>query len=366
MKHNFLDSEQKKSWKNRVADLESISDITRKSRLIRLSNYVVGHNEILLKMESDQDIKSFKIRGAAFEMSTYNDHLKDRGVVANSGGNHAQAVAYASHKLDIPAIVLMDKSIPDGKVEATRRFGAKDGSFMLDTSSEDFAAAYQKALLIAGYDNDGNPPVDYENYPKYLSPYDDPAVVRGTATIATESLLQIHELGYKTPNSIHVPIGGGGLISGISDVSHELGHLYNVVGHNMQGSESGRLSMHSEKPIYIPHPNYLAEGIAVNAIGRECHRRMKQRMIDDVFTSTLADTGMAYRWYIDAVLPELGVDISNEQDVWDNLPELSSIVAISGLFKYLSEYRIQNQTHLVVVSGGNTNHLRTELALNAC
>ena len=362
---NRRTAKQLSLWQERVHDLNSIRDNVKKTRLVKLSNYVVGHNTVILKMESEQTIRSFKIRGAMFAMIRNQESLRDRGVVANSGGNHAQAVALAGWELGIPATIIVPSTVPANKIQATRRFGATDGSFILDNSPSTFAEAKALAMNIAGIDQNGNLPSDIDEYPQYISPYDDPKILRGTATLVPEIYDQLYQAGYARPHSLHVPVGGGGLIGGIADVNAEQGHMFDLIGHGLEGANSGARSLRSHAPVYIENPNVLVEGLAVNAVGEQVHQRMRDGKIDNIYTSTLRETGMAYRWYIAHAMPDLGVDISNIEDVWNNLPELSSIVAVSGLFKYLQESGVRNKTHLVIITGGNVDHEHTMDALHA-
>ncbi|MDN5835099.1 MAG: pyridoxal-phosphate dependent enzyme [bacterium] len=361
----MMTDEQAKLWRTRLNDLELVRQAAIESPLVELPETVTGNNKIFLKLESSQAIKSFKIRGATYAMASSQAELKKRGVVADSGGNHAQAVALAGRELGVPVTIVMAAAVPDNKVEATRSFGATDGSFALDTTPPTFVDAKKKAKRLAGWDEAENLPVDPENYPKYLSPYDDPDILRGTATIVPEVMTQLEQREINQINSFHVPIGGGGLIGGIADVNAEQDHLFSLIGHSMDGADSAARSLHSDAPATISDPNILAEGLAVATIGSQGHQRMLEGKIDDIYTSSVKEVGQAYVWYIDHVLPVLGVDTGDSEAVWNNLPELSSMVAVSGMFKYLEKSGIENQTHVVLISGGNINRQRSQVAIDA-
>lgn len=358
--------EQARVWQERQDDLAVVHQAAIESPLVELPEPVEGNNKVYLKMESMQKIKSFKIRGAAYAMAAERDDLIKRGVVADSGGNHAQGVALAGRELGVPVTIIMAALVPDNKVQATQSFGATDGSFKLDNTPVDFVEAKKQAKAMAGLDADGNLPQDPENYPKYLSPYDDPAILRGTATIVPETVGQLEALGVDKVDAFHVPVGGGGLIGGIADANAEQGYLFDVYGHGITDADSGARSLHSPVPVPLAgQPNILAEGLAVTVIGDQGHQRMKDGKIKDIYTSSVKEVGQAYDWYIKQVLPIFGVDVNDKEAVWNNLPEMSSMVAISGLFKHIRETGAHDQTHVVLISGANINRQRSQAAMDA-
>lgn len=358
--------EQALLWQERLDDLSVVRQAAIESPLVEVPDPVEGNNKVYLKMESEQKIKSFKIRGAAYAMASERAELVNRGVVADSGGNHAQGVALAGRELGVPVTIIMASLVPDNKVEATKGFGATDGSFNLDTTPPDFVEAKKRAKKMAGIDSEGNLPADPENYPKYLSPYDDAAVLRGTATIVPETIGQLEAAGVDKVDSFHVPVGGGGLIGGIADANAEQGYMFDVYGYGITDADSGARSLHSPVPVPLEgSPNILAEGLAVNVIGDQAHQRMKDGKIKDIYTSTVEEVGQAYNWYIEHVLPVFGVDKSDTEAVWNHLPEMSSMVAISGLFKHIRETGVRDQTHVVMVSGANINRERSQVAIDA-
>ncbi len=341
-----VEARRARLWQERLADCDVARRVALESRLVLLETKLPGNNRLLLKLESEQPIRSFKIRGAMVAMSRNSEELRQRGVVADSGGNHAQAVALAGRELGVPVRIIMADIVPDTKKQATRKFGATDGSFELDTSPPDFVEAKRLARQAAG-----------EHGFYYLSPYDDEEIIRGTATLVPEVLNQLSESGLQLPDSVHVPVGGGGLISGLADVNAEQGHLFDLYGHGMTGADSAARSLHSPEPVPVEGtPNSLVEGLAVKVIGERSHQRMKDGRIDDIYTSRLGQVGLAYRWYSDHVVPQIGDD---------RLPEVSSMVAVAGVFKHVECTGAENQTHLVIVSGGNTDLNKVRAALRS-
>jgi threonine dehydratase len=347
-------------WQERLHDLGLVRRAAIESRIVEIPG--VAGNRVLIKYEPDQKIRSFKIRGATYAMASDLDNLRERGVVADSGGNHSQAVALAGRELGVPVHIIMAAVVPENKVAATRSFGATDGSFELDTSPSSFVAAKAKAKRVAA-----------EQGKRYLSPYDDACIVRGTATLVPEIMQQLAASNRESPYAVHVPVGGGGLISGIADVNREQGHLFELYGYGITDADSAARSLRAVRergatePVPVPgEVNRDAEGLAVKCIGNEAFRRIRDGKIDDIYTiESLAEVGAAYMWYMQNAMPALGVDTSNDAAVWDAMPEVSSMVAVAGVLKHLRESGTQNQTHLVIISGSNTDRESFQHAIDA-
>ncbi|KKN38460.1 hypothetical protein LCGC14_0753100, partial [marine sediment metagenome] len=180
-----------KILKARVYD---VADETPLDVMSRLSKRL--GNTIFLKREDLQPVFSFKLRGAYNRMSQLSEDERQRGVICASAGNHAQGVALAACKMDVHALIVMPKTTPPIKVEAVRALGAE---VCLHGNSYDDASSYAQGVA----EKDGR---------TYIHPYDDPEVIAGQGTIAMEIIRQ-------HPGAIHsifIPVGGGGLISGVS------------------------------------------------------------------------------------------------------------------------------------------------------
>ena len=358
------------SWQSRLSDLELIAGMIQRTALIPVTEGVPGGHRIWLKLETEQPVRSFKIRGASYALINRRDELKARGVVADSGGNHSQALAYAGRQLGIPVKIIMAALVPDNKVQATRGFGADDGSFELDTSPKDFTSAKAEAVGIA--QRQGR---------QYLSPYDDEGIIRGGGTLLPEVLRQLEERGAPMPQSLHVPVGGGGLISGLADANRDARRPMAIVGHEVVGADSAALSFHTDHPVEVHGElNKYAEGLAVRTMGELPHRRIREGLIASVSVSSMAAVGEAYLWYRRYVLPTLGVlhdggtddraavkghsDWSEE--TWQMLPEVSSMVAVAGLLDYLKNTESSGaQDHVLVITGANTNRNAVAATLEA-
>src|SRR5262245_37300389 len=221
--------------------------------------------KLWLKFENLQFTASFKERGALNRLSALSDEERRLGVIAMSAGNHAQGVAYHARRLDIPATIVMPVSTPTVKVMNTRRHGAE---VVLDGDNVEEAAACARAT-------------GQERRLTFIHPYDDPLVIAGQGTIALEMLGAAPEI-----DILVVPIGGGGLISGIAIAAKALQPEIEVVGveaalyPSMYNTIKGQtLPMRGDT---------LAEGIAVKAPG-EITREIVRRLVDDIVLVTEAE-----------------------------------------------------------------------------
>lgn len=202
--------------------------------------------ELYLKTENLQTTGSFKIRGAYYKMTQLTEEEKARGVVACSAGNHAQGVALAAQKNGIKAVICLPDGAPISKVEATRSYGAE--ICLVDGVYDD---AYQKALRLrdeCGY--------------TFIHPFDDPDVIAGQGTIALELLEQVPDM-----DAVIVPIGGGGLISGIAFTLKTMNPKIKVYGVQASGAPSMLNSIHDSHIETLDSVFTIADGIAVKKPG---------------------------------------------------------------------------------------------------
>ncbi len=167
-------------------------------------------NRILLKREDQQPVFSFKLRGAYNRIANFNEIERKRGVIAASAGNHAHGVAFASHKLGIRSLIVMPKTTPQIKVEAVKRFG---GEVILHGDSYSEAAEHAYEIME-------------ESGMVFVHPYDDELVIAGQGTVADELLRQ----NPGPLDAVFVPVGGGGLISGIAAYIKALRPEVRVIG----------------------------------------------------------------------------------------------------------------------------------------
>jgi threonine dehydratase len=201
---------------------------------------------ISLKAESLQRAGSFKLRGAYNKLSGLTEVERRAGVVAASMGNHAQGVALAARLLGIEATIVMPEPAPLAKITATRRYGAE---VILRGQSFDDAIAHAEHLR----DSEGM---------TLVHAFDDPAIIAGQGTIGLEILEALSEVG-----TVIVPIGGGGLISGIATAIHARRPDVRIVGVQAAGCAAVGASLAAGEPIAIPHASTIADGIAIKRPG---------------------------------------------------------------------------------------------------
>ncbi len=220
--------------------------------------------ELYLKTENLQITGSFKVRGAYYKMSRLTDEEKSRGVIACSAGNHAQGVALAAQKNGIKAVICLPDSAPISKVEATKSYGAE--ICLVEGVYDD---AYQKALSLR----------DEKGY-TFIHPFDDPDVIAGQGTIALELAEQIPDM-----DAVIVPIGGGGLISGIAYTIKNLNPDIKVYGVQASGAPSMQKSIDDEQIEKLDRVFTIADGIAVKEPGTLTYD-ICRKYVDDIVTVT--------------------------------------------------------------------------------
>lgn len=201
---------------------------------------------VYLKTENLQNTGSFKLRGAYYKISQLSDEEKARGVIACSAGNHAQGVALAATKNDISSIICLPEGAPISKVEATKGYGAK--VCLVPGVYDD---AYQKALELR----------DQEGY-TFIHPFDDEDVIAGQGTIGLEILDQLPNV-----DVVVVPVGGGGLISGVAYALKSLNPNIQVYGVQSEGAASMVTSLKEDEIVKLEEVGTIADGIKVKEPG---------------------------------------------------------------------------------------------------
>jgi threonine dehydratase len=213
--------------------------------------------ELYLKLENLQMTGSFKDRGALNRMLQLKEEDKARGVVASSAGNHAQAVAYLAQRLGIEATIVMPENAPLTKVSNTRHHGAD-----VVLCGENYQEAYDRAAQI-----------QKERGAVFIHPFDDEQVIAGQGTIALELLEQQPEL-----EAVVVPVGGGGLISGVALGLKALKPNMKIIGVEAEAFPSARLSLERDAIVAQSGGASLADGIAVKEIGQKTFEIMREHV----------------------------------------------------------------------------------------
>lgn len=222
----------------------------------------IAGNEIYLKNENLQKTGSFKIRGALNKMATLSDQEKQRGVIASSAGNHAQGVALGATLYGISATVVMPAGAPLAKVAATRGYGAEVALYGIA-----YDDAYAKARQLQA-----------ETGAVFLHPFDDPEVIAGQGTIGVEILEDLPAL-----DAVVVPVGGGGLISGLAVALKEMKPSIKVIGVEAAGAPCMLASMQAGRITTLNSVATIADGIAVKQPG-ELTFGLISKYVDEIVT----------------------------------------------------------------------------------
>lgn len=250
-----------KNLKEIYAAQERLSPIIKKTPLIYSELYSnKSGNKVFLKPENLQRTGSFKIRGAYNKIASLSPEQREKGLVTASAGNHAQGVAFSARSLDVPATIVMPVQTPFIKVESTKSYGAE---VVLHGSSYD--DAYEKAMEIA-----------LENEANFVHPFDDFEVMYGQGTIALEIIEELADV-----DAILIPIGGGGLISGMAMAAKAVNPSIRIIGVEPEGASSMTHSLKNREVTALSEVNTIAEGTAVKKVGRNTFK-VVQEYVDDI------------------------------------------------------------------------------------
>ena len=240
---------------------EVLKEIIRNTDMIKAPK-INPCADVFLKTENLQVTGSFKVRGSYFKISQLSDEEKSKGVIACSAGNHAQGVALAATKNGIKSTICLPDGAPISKVEATKRYGAN--VCLVKGVYDD---AYNKAIELR----------DKEGY-TFIHPFNDPDVIAGQGTIGLEILRQLPDV-----DVVVVPIGGGGLISGVAYTIKQLKPSCKVYGVQAQGAPSMEHSVTDGKIETLNAVNTIADGIAVKTPG-DLTFELCQKYVDGIVT----------------------------------------------------------------------------------
>ena len=242
---------------------ETVKKVTLETKLI-YSDFLSAQtgNKVFLKPENMQFTGAYKVRGAYYKMSTLTDEERSKGLITASAGNHAQGVAYAAKCYGAKATIVMPTTTPLIKVNRTKSYGAEVVLYG-DVYDEACAKAYELAEQF-GY--------------TFIHPFDDLAVATGQGTIAMEIIKELPLVDY-----ILVPIGGGGLATGVSTLAKLLNPKIKVIGVEPAGANCMQESLKAGKVVTLPGVNTIADGTAVKTPGTKLFSYLQQNL-DDIIT----------------------------------------------------------------------------------
>ena len=277
------------------------------------------NNEIYLKREDLQPVFSFKLRGAYNKIVFLSEQEKRQGVIAASAGNHAQGVALSASKLGIKALIVMPTTTPEIKVSSVRSWGAKVVLF-----GDSFDDAYTHARELAKQKN-----------MTFVHPYDDPDVIAGQGTVAMEILRQKTDV----IDAIFVPVGGGGLISGIAVYAKFVRPDIKIIGVEPDDADCLNQALKANKRVILKQVGLFADGVAVKQIGKETFR-LARLFVDEVITVNTDEICAAIK------------------DIFDDtrsVSEPAGALAVAGLKKYIEREGITDKALVAIESGANIN-----------
>ena len=238
-----------------------LSKVIRQTEVV-LAPQVNPECDVYLKLECLQRTGSFKVRGACYKISQLSDEEKAHGVIACSAGNHAQGVALGATAHGIKSLICLPAGAPISKVEATKGYGA-DVCLVPGVYDD----AYQKAIELR----------DEKGY-TFVHPFDDPNVIAGQGTIGLELIDQVKDM-----DAVVVPVGGGGLISGVAFALKTLNPHIKVYGVQAAGAASMVQSLHVHKRECLSSVSTIADGICVKEPG-ELTYEICSKYVDDIVT----------------------------------------------------------------------------------
>ncbi|MDW8700363.1 threonine ammonia-lyase IlvA [Streptococcus suis] len=278
---------------------------------------------IYLKRENEQRVRSFKIRGAYYAISQLTDDEKSRGVVCASAGNHAQGVAYTCQEMQIPATIFMPITTPQQKIGQVKFFGGD----------------YVEIRLVGDtFDESAKAAQDYtqESGKTFIDPFDDENVQAGQGTVAYEILEEAEEQPISF-DQILVPIGGGGLVAGVSAYLKEHAPEIKIVGVEASGARSMKAAFDKGRPVKLDQIDKFADGIAVQKVGKSTYE-VARKYVDRLI-------GVDEGWISGTIL-----DLYSKLGIVAEPAGAATIAALEVV-----KDQIKGQTICCIISGGNND-----------
>ena len=307
------------------ATAEKLKDVATKTPL--MANARASKNfdaNILFKREDLQVVRSYKIRGAYNKISCLNEEEKRNGIVCASAGNHAQGVALSCNRLKIHGTIFMPAPTPMQKVEQVKMFGESYVEIVLvgDTFDDAYHAAIEETI---------------SQNKTFIHPFNDPKVIEGQATVG----LEITEQSKDKIDYLFVPVGGGGLSSGLSSVFKELSPETKIIGVEPKGAPSMQQAIQSNKVVTLSKIENFVDGAAVKRVG-ELNFSICKDNLHDMIT---VDEGKICQTIL---------DLYNKDAI---VVEPAGALSIAALDAYKEE--IKGKNVVCIVSGSNNDITRT-------
>lgn len=303
---------------------EKIKDVINKTPILYSPTFSKLSNcSVYMKCENLQVTGAYKIRGALNKIRSLSDDEKSKGVVCSSAGNHAQGVAYAAELLGVKSTIVMPRTTPYLKIQSTKDFG---GEVVL------YGNCYDDAFLKAKS-------IEENNNSVFIHPFNDINVIYGQGTIALEILEEIQNV-----DVILCPIGGGGLISGISLAAKEINPKIKIIGVQAEGANAMEQSFKNGTLVSLNSVNTIADGIAVKNPG-DLTYKIIQEYVDDIIT--VSDKEIAEAFLILCEKHKL-------------LAEASGVASLAALKKL----NMKDKKIVPIISGGNIDMITISSLIN--
>ena len=279
--------------------------------------------KIYLKKENAQRVRSFKIRGAYYAISQLTKEERERGVVCASAGNHAQGVAYTCNEMKIPATIFMPITTPQQKIGQVRFFGGDFVTIKLVGDTFDASAKAAQEFTVS-------------ESRTFIDPFDDLNVQAGQGTVAYEIHEQAQEEGVDF-DQIFVPVGGGGLISGVSTYIKYVAPGMEVIGVEASGAQSMQAAFDHGEPVKLEEIDKFADGIAVQKVGQSTYE-VARKYVDKLVG---VDEGL---------ISETLIDMYSKQGIIAEPAGAASIAALEVM-----KEEIKGKNVVCIISGGNND-----------
>lgn len=282
------------------------------------------NSNVSLKREDLQQVRSYKIRGAFNKISSLSSEQLERGVICASAGNHAQGVAYTCNRLQTRGIIYMPVTTPRQKVEQTQMFGGKWAEVVLKGDS--FDDSYNAAVLYG-----------QANSLVFIHPFDDEKVIEGQATIALEILEQTES----PVDYLFAPLGGGGLLAGLSSIFKQLSPQTKIIGVEPEGAASMTASFEAGKVVELKSIERFVDGAAVKKVGVKTFPLCRENLHQMVTVP-------------EGKICQTILDLYNQDAI---VAEPAGALALSALDLFAED--IQGKNVVCILSGGNNDITRT-------
>jgi len=259
-----------------VSAAQRLAGVAHRTHVLRsnMADALLG-TQVFFKCENQQRTGSFKFRGAYNTLSQFSDEQRERGVLAFSAGNHAQAIALSARLLDMPALIVMPEDAPTTKMAATREYGAQVVTY--DRYTEDREAISRRLALERGM--------------TLVPPFDHPHVIAGQGTAALELFEEVPDLDY-----LFVCVGGGGLLAGSLLAAGALAPRCRVIGVEPENGNDGQQSLRAGQIVRIPTPHTIADGAQTQALGELTFPIIRER-VEDILSVSDAQLMQSLRFF---------------------------------------------------------------------